>query len=237
MLLSYIQSTASTRTSTSKCGPPGPIPSSALPLRRFNSSSNTTKPPSPPKEPIQSPPSRDSTPSPIPSTKVETSQEQPFCCPSLDLPIYSPTSHALTLFLRALTIRRQHITTITSSSSSTLLFSPLFPLNTLPFPHQTQQQLEIIEFETISSDRTFDRKFQHRYFIIVPGRDISDVEMDLGGNFREVSISWVEEERRKGDDGGGWGFVGRDEVVRDRVGWRCEDCGVGYWVRLIGVGE
>lgn len=58
--------------------------------------------------------------------------------------------------------------------------------------------------------------------------------------FYEVGFELVERIRRSQGGRSGeedQGFANRDEIVRDRVAWCCEECGGGYWARVIRAGK
>lgn len=171
-----------------------------------------------------------------PSDNLASQATTPFCCAKYQIPTSCPTSHILTLFLRALTLRQQeiHHPNQTPSSSSTNTFFQPFPSNlTLTESAHSLQNATIIELETSAKQPNYlSRIYKQKYYI--PRQDLqrTDVEIYPGGAFYEISFQEVA--RIKG--GGNWDFLRKDEAVKDRVSWRCEGCGGAYWARVIAGG-
>ena len=72
------------------------------------------------------------------------------------------------------------------------------------------------------------RDFSDRYFAFLPNRQWKLVEMYPQESFGEVDLEVVESLWRRGIE-----WVRRDEVVDDRVGWKCNEHGWKYRIRLI----
>lgn len=176
------------------------------------------------------------------SFKVATPQQPRtlLCCPSHQIPSSHPTSHVLNLFLRALDLRRQQIYHPVNPVSTSTLFHPLLschqPKSEPPPPDVTNQT--IIELETCTKDKSLGRTFRQKYYVPAVNLQRTEINIYPEGAFREVSFEIIEKLKRAA--GGGkedWGFVTRDEVVKNRASWCCERCGWIYWIRVIEVGE
>jgi hypothetical protein len=154
----------------------------------------------------------------------------PFCCPNHQIPSSAcPTSHNLTLFLRALTLRHQELQHANTISSKTF-FQPLIKADL----SRTSRSPIIIELEISTKLDSVRRIFAQRYFVPRQGLQRTDIEMYPEGAFYEISLKEVE--RIRGSPGM-WDFFKKDEATRDRVAWYCEKCSGGYWVRVILRGE
>ena len=138
-----------------------------------------------------------------------------FCCTAHSFPQSYPQSTLLTAFLAALHTIIQR--TIIHSRSQT---NPLFQTYPTKSPGPPTQ---IIELETISPSRDYTS----RYFALLPNRKRGLVEMYPEESFGEVDWLVVEGLWNRGME-----WVRKDEVVNERVRWKCDEHGWKYWVNL-----
>lgn len=166
------------------------------------------------------------------TTKVASPAQPytPFCCDH-QIPSSHPISHILTLFLRALTLRRQQLihTNTNTTSPTTTLFQTKMSSPTVSFNNNQT----VIEFEISANMKYSQRTFQQKYYVPTQGLQRTDVELYPEGAFHEVSLMEVEGMRATRGGKQDWGFLKRDDVAKERVTWSCEGCGWGYWVRVV----
>ncbi|KAF8854709.1 hypothetical protein BDZ45DRAFT_728641 [Acephala macrosclerotiorum] len=171
-----------------------------------------------------------------PTPKIPPDPKQPFCCPSHQIPNHCPESNLLANFLHALATRRQQLST-SFSSPSTPQLQPLFPpvSSLLKRSDITTPSIHIVEYETIvSSPSNFlNRTYHQRYFLSLPspsGLNRNHPEFEDEDSFVELTIEQYEAMRDRLE--GEWAFLSKDEVPKERVGWKCRECGWEYCVRL-----